>query len=105
MLYYCTAIEANKYRYSYGRQANKTLKDILVPSPEEIPEKSVKSYNLDDRFVEKPLLNGKFSLDTKNWKSFRYDEVFTIEKGYYNKKPDESKDGDIIFIGATESNN
>jgi hypothetical protein len=37
-LYYCTCLQANKYRYSYGRQANRTLRDILLPSPSEIPE-------------------------------------------------------------------
>jgi len=30
-LYYCTCIKANKYRYNYGRQANKTLRSLLVP--------------------------------------------------------------------------
>jgi len=30
-LYYCYCIRKNKYKYSYGRQANKTLKDILIP--------------------------------------------------------------------------
>ena len=37
-LYYCMCIRANKYRYNYGRQANRTLKDIPVPSMKEIPE-------------------------------------------------------------------
>lgn len=32
-LYLCTQIEANKYRYSYGRQANKTLKHLLLRLP------------------------------------------------------------------------
>ncbi len=36
-LYYCTCLRANKYRYNYGRQANRTLKDILIPSKDEIP--------------------------------------------------------------------
>jgi hypothetical protein len=36
-LYYCACLRANKYRYNYGRQANRTLRDILIPSPEEIP--------------------------------------------------------------------
>jgi hypothetical protein len=36
-LYYCTCLRANKYRYNYGRQANRTLKEILIPSPLEIP--------------------------------------------------------------------
>lgn len=37
-LYYCMVIRANKYRYNYGRQANRTLKDLLVPAPSEIPD-------------------------------------------------------------------
>ncbi|HID8400032.1 MULTISPECIES: restriction endonuclease subunit S [Serratia] len=37
-LYYCACIRANRYRYNYGRQANKTLKNILLPSFENIPE-------------------------------------------------------------------
>ena len=37
-LYYCVCIRANRYRYSYGRQANKTLKDLLIPDLANIPE-------------------------------------------------------------------
>lgn len=36
-LYYCMCIRANKYRYNYGRQANRTLRDIMVPALSEIP--------------------------------------------------------------------
>ncbi|MDR1894182.1 MAG: restriction endonuclease subunit S [Spirochaetales bacterium] len=32
MIFYANCIKANKYKYNYGRQANKTLKDILLPS-------------------------------------------------------------------------
>lgn len=31
MLFYAYCIELNKYKYNYGRQANRTLKDILIP--------------------------------------------------------------------------
>ncbi|MEM1403116.1 MAG: restriction endonuclease subunit S [Pseudomonadota bacterium] len=37
-LYYCACIRANKYRFSYGRQANKTLKNLLVPNLKDIPD-------------------------------------------------------------------
>ncbi|WP_163650655.1 restriction endonuclease subunit S [Modicisalibacter sp. 'Wilcox'] len=37
-LFYCVCIRHNKYRYSYGRQANRTLKDIMIPSLDEFPE-------------------------------------------------------------------
>jgi hypothetical protein len=37
-LYYCLCIEANRFRYStYGREANRTLKTILVPTLESLP--------------------------------------------------------------------
>lgn len=37
-LYYCACIRANRYRYSYGRQANKTLRDLPIPAINEIPD-------------------------------------------------------------------
>ena len=38
-LYYCLCIEANRFRYStYGREANRTLKQLLVPAVESIPD-------------------------------------------------------------------
>ncbi len=37
-LYYCACIRSNRYRYSYGRQANKTLKDLLIPDLADVPE-------------------------------------------------------------------
>lgn len=37
-LYYCLCIEANRFRYStYGREANRTLKNLLVPSVKSVP--------------------------------------------------------------------
>lgn len=47
------------------------------------------------------------SLKIDHWKAFRFDEVFTIKKGYYNKKPPEATGTDdlVPFIGATEFNN
>lgn len=38
MLYYATCIKANQYKYSYGRQANKTLRDLPVPDYESMPQ-------------------------------------------------------------------
>jgi hypothetical protein len=37
-LYYCLCIEANSFRYStFGREANRTLHRLLVPSLESVP--------------------------------------------------------------------
>lgn len=44
-------------------------------------------------------------MNTNSWKWFRYDEIFDIKHGFYNKKPEDNPEGDIPFIGATDSNN
>jgi hypothetical protein len=44
-------------------------------------------------------------MNTSSWKWFRYDEIFDIKHGFYNKKPEDNPEGDIPFIGATDSNN
>lgn len=32
MIFYAQCISANRYKYNYGRQANKTLRDIMIPA-------------------------------------------------------------------------
>lgn len=46
-LFYCHCLRLNKFRYSYGRQSNSTLKDIMIPSIEEIPS-WVNDFSLTD---------------------------------------------------------
>lgn len=43
-------------------------------------------------------------LNTSNWRYFEFDKIFTIKKGFYNKKPEFTDGGDIPFIGATDKN-
>ena len=43
-------------------------------------------------------------MDTTNWEQFRFDEIFEIKKGKRLTKAD-MIDGDIPYIGATDSNN
>ena len=45
-LFYCLCLRRNKFRYSYGRQANETLKDLQIPCLEDIPE-YVKSFSAE----------------------------------------------------------
>ena len=44
-------------------------------------------------------------IDFSKWKTFLFTEVFIIKKGFYNKKPEESGNGTIPFLGATDKNN
>jgi hypothetical protein len=108
MLFYCLCIKANRYRFSYERQANKTLPDLLIPTLDEIPE-WVSSFDLNQADgTEAPLSEAPLPpLVPAKWRNFRYDEIFEIRKGYYNKKLIECERGPeaVPFIGATEANN
>src|SRR3989339_871952 len=103
MIFYCAAIEKNKYKYNYGRQANKTLKDIIVPSPEEIPTKN-KRKKISIPFTQTPILSRDIILNTSKWKWFKIGELFEIKKGKRLTKEDYIQ-GNIPFIGSTEFNN
>ena len=100
MLYYCMCLRANKYRYSYGRQANKTLDTLLVPSLDNIPDwvniAEVKNPS------KKPITNKVFELKTKQWQYFLYTDIFEIKKG---KVPKTIQDGNIFLVSATGLNN
>lgn len=37
LLYYATCLQANRYRFNYGRQANRSLPSLLVPALTEVP--------------------------------------------------------------------
>ena len=53
----------------------------------------------------RPILKNNENLKTEKWKYFRYDEIFDIKKGFYNKKPESHTGCDIPFIGAIDDNN
>lgn len=62
LLYYCQCLRSNKFRFSYGRQANISLSTLQIPTLESVP-KYVKQFSIKDYAVE--LLN-KNSFNTQN---------------------------------------
>jgi hypothetical protein len=105
LLYYCYCLKSNKYRFNYGRQANRTLKNLLIPAFEEIPS-FVKSSNLK-RYtgVEKPLISENIILDTSKWQWFTYDQLFDIERGKGPRKKDLDGKGNVPFVTSSDQNN
>lgn len=107
MLFYAYCLKQNKYKYNYGRAANRTLGDILIPK--KIPNtflNTAKKKILPPS--DKKVLDKSIPLTTKKWKSFSYGGkggLFEVRGGYYNKKPDHTEVGDIPFIGASEFKN
>lgn len=104
-LYYCACIRANMYRYNYGRQANRTLKDIPIPCLEEVPDwvngVNVSMYDGADNSALNTLTPG---LNSANFKSFQLQELFELKKGKRLTKANMTV-GQTPFIGSTDSGN
>ncbi len=102
LLYYCWVIEKNKYRYSYGRQANRTLREIRVPEYGEASDtiRAMKVPECVSQSVGEPC---KLS-DVSAWQPFRYGDLFNVVKGKRLTKED-MVEGPYPFIGATDANN
>lgn len=109
-LFCCTVITQNKYRFNYGRQANKTLKELLIKLPAkddkpdwEYMEQYITSLNC------KPLTtaikpNQKTRLNISTWEEYRLGQLFDIKKGKRLTKADmiEGRDN---YLGAIDNNN
>lgn len=114
MLIYARYISENKYRYNYGRQANKTLKDILVPSTISKKLKSeLDNYfkELENNIVNKSFLSKKSKLKTENWKYFTIGDLFEVYLGSpihghtIKKIVTDKYDNTISYVTRTAINN
>jgi len=102
-LFYCAAIQHNRFRYhSHSREANSTFDDMIVPSRDEIPSwvRSDAVNLVSEECVVEPIALPP----QRHWKSFRYGDLFEIRKGKRLTKEDMVA-GAIPFIGATDSDN
>ena len=112
LLYYATCLQANRYRFSYGRQANRSLSSLLIPALSEVPEwvgggpigePGSLWHDLSTSQCQLAMASAE-PLETKAWGQFRYDELFDIRKGKRLTSADMTV-GDTAFIGATEYGN
>ncbi|MDE0100702.1 MAG: restriction endonuclease subunit S [Truepera sp.] len=82
MLFHARCISANQYKYSYGRQANRTLREILIPSkiPPWLEVELQSFYKKDSKSLSnKALIDQDISLETQNWESFELTRLFNIK--------------------------
>lgn len=98
-LFYCLCIQKNAYRFNYGRQADKTLKELLLPDT--LPE-WVRKINI----VPVQTTNKKefIELKIKKWNEYKLSELFNFEKGKRLTK-DDMIPGNVNFLGAISENN
>ena len=106
MLYYKMCIEANKFRYNYGRQANRTLRSLEIPAPEEIPA-WVETIELPQQYTSKAKSDEKVELPpVSEWKEFKYTDLFDLEKARGPKVSEiKNTTGSTAYISATSENN
>ncbi len=105
LLYYCACLVANRYRFSYGRQANRTLKNILIPSLDEIPayvnQTDISRYNGCDNSAN---CTSPVALNEEGWKCFTLASLFDILKGQRLTKAN-MLPGNLPYIGASDTAN
>ena len=129
MLYYCTVIKHNQFKYNYGRGANTTLKDLIIPSREELPSwlkgmklpdvSAIPDYFLDEGYdkacwyldnidmtsfkskYEPKLDNNEFVVTYKNvrYKKFKLIDLFVCNKGKRLTSANQLE-GDIPLVTA-----
>lgn len=106
-LYYCKAIEANRFRYtSHGREANMTLDTLPIPEkvPIEFLEIKVEKINLVD---ELPLVSSSFSLVQNSWRNFDLNSLFKITGSQTTPilELEEHGDGKYPYVTTQATNN
>jgi hypothetical protein len=105
LLFYCLCLRSNKYRFNYGRQANRTLRNINIPSPNQIPswinEIDLKKFDHAYQSFSSHHIKERA---TEEWKWFEIQDIFKIKKGKRLTKLN-MKEGSTPYIGAIDSNN
>ena len=124
-IFLCTLIEKEKYRYTYGRKfGTKRMQEQLIKLP--VNNDGNPDWNWIEKFMKdtivsqlpkhskavwkgdyniNPVLKKNRILNPEHWQWFRYDTIFDIRKGFYNKKPEDHTGNGVPFVGAIDNNN
>jgi len=92
-LYWCMCISANAYKYNYGRQANKTLKDIELS--DNIPEWVYSTSVIPIKTTVTPRVISFCPVD--KWREYKIGGFFSVKRGkrivrdrdYFSQRSDE----------------
>lgn len=104
-LWWVACITANRFRFGFGRQANRTLKDLRLPSSKDIPSWVYSADPECYRGAELPADNSsRIVFSTLDWKPFRLCDLFDIQKGQRLTKAN-MLPGRVPYVGASDSAN
>lgn len=100
-LWWAQCIESNRYRYNYGRQANRSLPALELPdeAPDWVSDAAMPRFDRSPRRQETIALP---SADSWGW--FRIDALFDLHRGGGVTRRD-SKAGSTPLVSASGRNN
>jgi hypothetical protein len=105
LLFYCTCLTANRYKYNWGRQADKTIGKILIPEITDIPDWVNEIKIKDLSYYQKKYLDINLDLFSVHWHEFKlYPELFEMEPGKYVSSLEYHK-GKTPYVSSSDSNN
>ncbi len=103
-LFYCYTIRLNQYKYSFGRQANKTLKDLLIPS--EVPDDWKKlDINSLNNLNNQSFDHNDINLNSSNWEYFNLTDLFEISASRDELINDLNLGGTTPYITSSDKMN
>ncbi len=106
-VYVCLAIRHNRFRYTaFGREANRTLRTLLVPDRSEFPDwlERCDLTKLEAEYAKPHISAPLAQMDVAGWKPFKLSALFNLRKGRRVTKA-KMLPGNTPFISATDSNN
>lgn len=105
MLFYCTCLIANRYKYNWGRQADKSISQILLPDICDIPQWVNEVPIRDLSFYKQKKIDSKAELFSVIWHEFNlYPDVFDMAPGNYIPASDYGI-GNVPYVSSSDTNN
>jgi hypothetical protein len=95
-LWWCLCIRANRFRFNFGRQANRTIGDLLLP--EEVPRWVYETPVPDHE--HRKTADATENVDTSSWERFRLTDLFTLHTGQHTSRRNLGG-GDTRFVSAS----
>lgn len=103
-LWWVTCITANRFRFGFGRQANKTLKNLVLPDsprPDWVRAAKTQLFNRAALSARKPDVA---LVPSSRWQQHTLGALFEIKKGRRLTKASMTV-GSVPFVGAIDGRN
>ena len=100
-LFWCTCISHNSFRFSYGRQANKSIPNIEIP---DIVPEWVDAVCSAPIYTKNGCCGSPLNIDTHIWKEFLVSDMFDISVSV-DENLQNSNVGTTPYVASSSENN